>query len=90
MWSALMSKYHHSASLVATAIFSILSGFLHLAQSLWLCKAIKVTQIAREAVNFGNIGGDEEKAGGQTNPKEPVSYIKEKENVVLDPTQTVY
>ena len=87
MWAALMSKYHHSASLVATAIFSILSGFLHLAQSLWLCKAIKVTQIAREAVNFGNIGGDVEKAEG---PKEPVSYIKEKENVVLDPTQTVY
>ena len=86
-----MSKYHHSASLVATAIFSILSGFLHLAQSLWLCKAIKVTQIAREAVNFGNIGsGDGEKAEGQKKPDEPVSYIKDKENVVLDPTQTVY
>ena len=86
-----MSKYHHSASLVATAIFSILSGFLHLAQSLWLCKAIKVTQIAREAVNFGNIGSENgAKAEGQQNPEEPVSYTKEKENVVLDPTQTVY
>ena len=59
-----------------------------MAQSLWLCKAIKVTQIAREAVNFGNNGGV--KSEGQQNQEESVSYIKEKEDVILDPTQTVY
>ena len=59
-----------------------------MAQSLWLCKAIKVTQIAREAINFGN--NEEAKTEGHQSQEESVSYVKEKENVILDPTQTVY
>ena len=47
-----------------------------------------MTQIAREAVNFGNNGGV--KSEGKQNQEESVSYIKEKEDVILDPTQTVY
>lgn len=66
---------------------------MHLAQSIVLLKAIKVTQIAREAMAFGNsIVGNQ--SGSSTNGPpssgEVVSYAKEKENVVLDPTQTVY
>ena len=41
-----------------------------------------MTQIAREAVNFGNNGGV--KSEGQQNQEESVSYIKEKENVIRD------
>ena len=95
--AALLSKYHKVPSLVATAIFSILAGLLHLAQSIWLCRAIKITQIAREAVNFSqSIMGNTVTGTPTTSGKdaevatEAVAYTKAKENVVLDPTQTVY
>ena len=62
---------------------------MHLAQSALLLKAIKITQIARQAITFGNnVTG-----GGRGTPNEhnpTVSYRIDKENVVLDPTQTVY
>ena len=47
-----------------------------------------MTQIAREAINFGN--NEEAKTEGHQSQEESVSYVKEKENVILDPTQTVY
>ena len=90
---ALLSEYHKVPPLVATAIFSILAGLLHLAQSVWMCRAIKVTQIAREAMNFGQsfMGGATSGPPGNVEvATEAVAYTKQKENVVLDPTQTVY
>lgn len=79
---ALLAKYHRIPSLVAAAIFSIISGFLHLAQSIWLCKAVKVTQIAREALNFGQPNtttSSPENDGSKQN----VAYETQKENVVV-------
>ena len=91
--TALLTKYSRIPVLVATAIFSYLSGFMHLAQGILLLKAIQVTQIARQAISLGNsIMGkhDEEQNQGNNTNKEAVVYTKSKENVVMDPTQTVY
>ena len=90
-WSAtsvLLSKYHKDPALVATAVFSYVSGMMHLAHAMLLLKAIKVTQIARQALTYGNSV-----IGRNTSPEPEneasVAYQKDKE-VVLDPTQTVY
>ena len=74
--------------MVATAVFSYVSGMMHLAHAMLLLKAIKVTQIARQALTYGNSV-----IGRNTSPEPEneasVAYQKDKE-VVLDPTQTVY
>ena len=88
---ALLSKYHKIPSLVAAAIFSIIAGFLHIAQSVWLCRAVKVTQIAREAINFGNSAtGNSIEDGGSKATNDSVTFQKGSGNIILDPTQTVY
>ena len=53
----------------------------------------KMSQIAREAMNFGQsfMGGATSGPPGNVEvATEAVAYTKQKENVVLDPTQTVY
>lgn len=80
---ALLAKYHGIPSLVAAAIFSIISGFLHLAQSVWLCKAIKVTQIAREALNFGHQNSPTSASPENEGSKQNVAYESQRENVVV-------
>ena len=89
--TALLTKYSSIPVLVATAIFSYLSGFMHLAQALILLKAVKVTQIARQAVYLGNsIIGKQQQTNYEETTNEAVAYAKNKDNVVMDPTQTVY
>ena len=94
--SVLLSKYNRVPALVATSVFSYVSGLLHLAQALLLLKAIKVTQIARQAIGYGNsvLGGGkaqeaEATSGSANTSAATVVYQKDKE-IVLDPTQTVY
>ena len=66
---------------------------LHFAQALLLLKAIKVTQIARQAITYGNsVLGRNQEAAATTSPTTDattVAYQKDK-GIVLDPTQTVY
>ena len=65
---------------------------MHLAQALILLKAVKVTQIARQAVYLGNsiIGKQQQQTNYEETTNEAVSYAKNKDNVVMDPTQTIY
>jgi hypothetical protein len=89
--TALLTKYYKIPILIATAIFSYMSALLHIAQAMLLLKAIRVTQIARQAVGFGNtISGDGVAASATTTTETVVAYTKEQETVVMDPTQTVY
>ena len=91
--TALLTKYSSIPVLVATAIFSYLSGFMHLAQALILLKAVKVTQIARQAIYLGNsiIGKQQQQQSNYEEPSnEAVAYAKNKDNVIMDPTQAVY
>ena len=65
---------------------------LHFAQALLLLKAIKVTQIARQAITYGNsVLGRNQEPAATTSPSTDatVAYQKDK-GIVLDPTQTVY
>ena len=90
---ALLTKYSSIPVLVATAIFSYMSGLMHFMQSLLLFKAIKVTKIARQAMNFGNsIMGKQDAniEGNEEIKNESVAYKKDKDDIVMDPTQTVY
>lgn len=66
---------------------------MHLAQALILLKAVKVTQIARQAVYLGNsiIGKQQQQQSNYEEPSnEAVAYAKNKDNVIMDPTQAVY
>ena len=90
---ALLTKYSSIPVLVATAIFSYMSGLMHFLQSVLLFKAIKVTNIARQAMNFGNsIMGKQDAniEGNEEIKNESVAYKKDKDDIVMDPTQTVY
>ena len=74
---------------MATAVFSYVSGMMHLAQALLLLKAIKVTQIARQAITYGNSVLGRNQQTSSSEGEVSIAYHKDKE-VVLDPTQTVY
>ena len=70
-----------------------MSGLMHFLQSVLLFKAIKVTNIARQAMNFGNsIMGKQDAniEGNEEIKNESVAYKKDKDDIVMDPTQTVY
>ena len=62
---------------------------MHLAQALLLLKAIKVTQIARQAITYGNSVLGRNQQNSSSEGEVSIAYHKDKE-VVLDPTQTVY